>query len=113
MSRLDGSVRTQVKKAIDKVSQNRAAHFGGGLGEPLANRQCRDLSGLYKIKLRSIGIRVVYALMEVDGVMLIVVGHKRQKVVYQLLKITKKDPGYMNLYPRTLKTQLSRRRCFT
>lgn len=84
MSRLDGSVRVQVKKAIDKVAQNPTSHFDGGHGEPLANRQRADLSGLYKIKLRSIGIRVVYALMEVDGVMLIVVvGARANNEVYE------------------------------
>lgn len=83
MSRLDNSVRAQIKKAIDKVAKNPTAHFDGGLGEPLANRQGRDLSGLYKIKLRSIGIRVVYALMEIDGVMLVVVvGARADNVVY-------------------------------
>lgn len=83
MSRLDNSVRAQVKKAIDKVAKNPMPHFDGGLGEPLANRQGHDLSGLYKIKLRSIGIRVVYALMEIDGVMLVVVvGARADNEVY-------------------------------
>lgn len=50
------------------VAQNPVSHFSGGFGEPLSNRQGNDLSGLYKIKLRSIGIRVIYSLVEIDGV---------------------------------------------
>jgi len=73
LEKLDGSVRPQVIKGIQKVLQNPQSKARGGYGEPLGNRAGNDLTGLYKIKFRGIGIRVVYALEEIDSVMTVVV----------------------------------------
>ena len=45
----------------------------GGYGKPLGNKQGNNLSGFLKIKLTSLGIRVVYKLIKIDGQMLVVV----------------------------------------
>ena len=73
MEKLNRSVLPQVLKGIKKVQQNPLPRTRGGYGGPLGNKSGNDLTGLFKIKFRSIGIRVVYALEEVDGVMTIVV----------------------------------------
>jgi len=73
LENLDGSVRPQVIKGIQKVLQNPQAKTKGGYGEPLGNKARNDLTGLYKIKFRGIGIRVVYALEEIDSVMTVIV----------------------------------------
>lgn len=57
---LDGSLRRQVLKAIDKVRQNPLPMTEGGYGKPLGNKGGTDLSGLLKIKLKASGICIVY-----------------------------------------------------
>ena len=47
---LDGSIKPQVLKGIQKVSQNPLPDYQGGYGKPLGNQSGNDLSGLMKIK---------------------------------------------------------------
>ena len=83
LARIDKSVRAQVIKGINKVLQNPVAKYKGGYGEPLRSQKGRDLSGLYKIKYRDIGIRVVYSLIEQNGIMtVIIVGARADDEVY-------------------------------
>jgi mRNA interferase RelE/StbE len=63
---LDNSVKIQILKKILKVSEHPKSD---GHGKPLAG----SLSGCYKIKFQSIGKRVVYKLVETDGIMLIII----------------------------------------
>lgn len=49
LNRLDGSVRPQILKGIQKVSQN---PLSSGYGKPLGNHSDNDLSGLMKIKFK-------------------------------------------------------------
>lgn len=81
MRKLDGSQRALVLKAIEKVKRSPTAE---GYGKPLGNRSGADLVGLFKIKLRKCGIRVVYQLVEIDGVMrIVVVGMRADDEVYR------------------------------
>jgi mRNA interferase RelE/StbE len=81
--RIDKSVRAQVIKGINKVAKNPIAKNKGGYGEPLRNQIGKDLSGLFKIKYRTIGIRVVYSLIVQNGVMtIIIVGARADNEVY-------------------------------
>ena len=73
LRRLDGSVRTRVLKAIQKAASNPVSQREGGYGKPLGRHGAVDLVGLFKIKLRSDGIRVVYRLERLEGRMLVVV----------------------------------------
>ncbi len=73
LEKLNKSIYPQVIKGIRKVLANPLPQSHGGYGKPLGNKEGNDLSGLYKIKFRSIGIRVVYALKEKDGLMSVVV----------------------------------------
>jgi len=81
--RIDKSIRARIIKGINKVVQNPVAKSHGGYGEPLGNQKGRDLSGLYKIKYRDIGIRVVYSLREQSGIMtIVVIGVRSNSEVY-------------------------------
>lgn len=83
VKKLNGSVKAQVLKAIRKVHENPLPNNRGGYGKPLGNKAGANLTGLYKIKMKSIGIRVVYALEEIDGVMtIVIVGARSDNEVY-------------------------------
>ena len=81
---LDKSVSVRVIKAINKVSKNPLPQSEGGYGKPLGNRQSSKLSGLLKIKLRSIGIRVVYQLIQNGSTMrVLVISIRDDNIVYK------------------------------
>jgi len=83
LARIDRAVRARVTKGINKFVQNPVAKFKGRYGKPLRNQKGKDLSGLYKIKFRDIGIRVVYSLKEKDGIItIIIVGARANDEVY-------------------------------
>jgi len=71
--KLNESPKLHVAKAIKKVSQNPLPQSEGGYGKPLGNTQSSKLSGCMKIKLKSIGIRVVYRLIRQDNTMKIII----------------------------------------
>lgn len=84
MKRLNHSVQIQVLKGIQKVSQNPLPAEEGGYGKPLGNKSGTRLTNLLKIKFRDLGIRVVYKIMRVDGVMkIIVVSARTDDQVYK------------------------------
>ena len=73
LAALNKPVSVRVIKAINKVSPNPLPQSKGGYGKPLGNKQSSKLAGCMKIKLRSLGIRVVYQLIRTDSVMKIVI----------------------------------------
>ena len=82
---LDNSQRVQVTKSIEKVSQNPLPNNEGGYGKPLGNKGSNNLTGLLKIKLLKLGIRVVYRLVRENGIMkIIVVSIRDDGEVYQI-----------------------------
>jgi len=72
-NKLNSSPKLQVAKAIRKVSQNPLPQAEGGYGKPLGSNQSSKLAGCLKIKLKSIGIRVVYQLIRENSIMKIVI----------------------------------------
>ena len=81
--RLSGNERIVVAKALEKVLKNPLPVNEGGYDKPLGNKQENNLSGFLKIKLKNIGIRVVYKLIKIDGQMLVVViGARADDEVY-------------------------------
>lgn len=81
---LDGSVKPQVLKGLRKVSQNPLPDYQGGYGKPLGNQSGNDLSGLYKIKFKKIGIRIVYKTIIEDSVMkVIIISARADNQVYE------------------------------
>ena len=80
---LDGSQRGEVFRAIKKVSQNPLPYTEGGYGKPLGNKNRSELAGCCKIKLRRLGIRVVYLLRRTErGMEIIVVGVRSDSEAY-------------------------------
>ena len=77
--------RNQVDKAIRKVSQNPLPKSEGGYGNPLGKKQGRNLTGLLKIKLKKLGIRVVYKLIRnKDAMQIIVIAARADSEVYEI-----------------------------
>ena len=84
MKKLDHSAQIQVLKGIRKVGKNPLPVEKGGYGKPLGNKSGTNLTNLMKIKFRDLGIRVVYKLEYVDGVMkIIVVSARTDEQVYK------------------------------
>ncbi len=84
MKKLERSAQIQVLKGIQKVSQNPLPTEEGGYGKPLGNKGGTNLTSLMKIKFRDLGIRVVYKVERVDGVMkIIVVSARTDEQVYK------------------------------
>lgn len=82
---LAGNQRLLVAKAIKKVQQNPVSTYEGGYGKPLGSKGGTDLSGLFKIKLKAAGLRIVYKLIRTETEMLIVViGARADDEVYQI-----------------------------
>lgn len=73
MKKLDPQSQKMVVKAIDKVSANPLPQAEGGYGKPLGNHNKANLTGYMKIKLKDLGLRVVYGLVRENNVMKIIV----------------------------------------
>lgn len=84
LKKLDGSQVVMVRKAIGKVATNPLPYTEGGLGKPLGNHANSALSGLLKIKLKKLGIRVVYKLVRTKEQMyILVIGMRCDDEVYE------------------------------
>lgn len=84
MKRLDHSAQVQVLKGIQKVAQNPVSVNEGGYGKPLGHHSGTDLTGLFKIKFRDLGLRVVYKTEIIDNRMkIIVVSARSDDQVYR------------------------------
>lgn len=84
MKKLDHSAQIQVLKGISKVSQNPLPVEEGGYGKPLGNKSGTNLTNFLKIKFRDLGIRVVYKVERVNGIMkIIVVSARTDEQVYR------------------------------
>jgi len=82
---LESSARNQVDKAIRKVSQNPLPKSEGGYGNPLGHKHGKNLTGLLKIKLKKLGIRVVYMLVrEKEKMCIVVVAARADNEVYEI-----------------------------
>ena len=83
LKKLDRSAQIIVLKGIDKVSENPLPVQQGGYGKPLGNKSGTNLTNLLKIKVRDIGIRVVYKVEYTDTVMkIIVISARSDEQVY-------------------------------
>ena len=72
LKRLDPYNRKLILKAIEKTAE-RPLPPPDGVGKPLGNHVGSGLSGYYKIKLRSLGYRVVYQLVKEGETMRVIV----------------------------------------
>lgn len=82
---LDHKQQLLVNKAIQKVKTNPLSQDEGGYGKPLGHKNGTNLTGFYKIKLRGIGIRIVYKLIRTETQMIVVViGMREDEEVYEI-----------------------------
>ncbi len=89
--KLDGSIKSQILKTLQKVSQNPLPDYQGGYGKPLENQNKSHLASLLKIKFKKIGIRVVYKLELENSVMkIIIISVRADNQVYEEAKIRRK-----------------------
>ncbi len=87
LKKLDGSQKPIVIKAIRKVAANPLPENEGGYGKPLGHKNNINLTGLLKIKIKSLGIRVVYRLVKspINKIMnIIVVSVREDMEVYKI-----------------------------
>jgi mRNA interferase RelE/StbE len=83
LKKLDNSAKKIVVKAIEKVAANPISRFEGGYGTPLGNMRGKNLTGLYKIKIKNLGVRIVYKLYKEKGIMrVIAIGMRDDFKVY-------------------------------
>ena len=81
----DKAKAQQVRKVIDRVSQNPMPKNEGGYGTPLGNKRGNNLTGLCRIKLLKLGIRVVYKVVREKEVMkIIVIAARADDDVYEM-----------------------------
>lgn len=83
LKRLDPYNRKIILKAIEKTAE-RPLPPPDGIGKPLGNHSGSRQGGYYKIKLRSLGYRVVYQLVtEGETMRIIVVSVRDEEAVYK------------------------------
>lgn len=81
LAELAPSVRPEILKGIRRVSQNPG--YPNGYGKPLGNAPGSNLAGLYKIKFKRAGLRVVYALQRSEEAMtVIIISARADNLVY-------------------------------
>lgn len=85
LRRLDGSQRKAVQKNLLKLAVNPLPYTEGGYGKPLGKRSRSDLSGFLKVKMKRLGIRIVYQLVRTETeVLIVVIGMRKDDEVYEL-----------------------------
>jgi len=85
LAKLDNSQARQVRTLIERVAINPLPKSEGGYGEPLGHKQGLNLTGLLKIKLKRLGIRVVYQVVREGDIMrVIVVAARADNEVYEI-----------------------------
>lgn len=83
LNELDNSQKTQVLKAILKVSINPLPSSTGGYGKSLGN----NLTGFLKIKLKKQGIRICYRIVYDNEIMrVVIISIRADEQVYKLLQ---------------------------
>ena len=84
-NKLNGSIKPQILKGILKVAQNPLSRQEGGYGDPLGHHQGMNLTGLFKIKLKKPGIRIIYQLKrERERMVIVVIGIRSDDEVYRI-----------------------------
>ena len=92
LARLDGSTVKIVLKGILKVAENPLPQSQGGYGKPLGNKGGSNLTNLFKIKFKRIGIRVVYKLLrdeKTKEMYILVIAARADSEVYHLSEARK------------------------
>jgi len=79
LKKLDPSVQKIVLAGIARVALNPLPQSEGGYGKPLGKKGGQNLTGFFKIKYKSIAVRVVYTLVREEQVFNIVAVSERDE----------------------------------
>ena len=75
----------QIQRSIEKFAENPLPKNEGGHGNPLGNKYGMNLTGLCKITLKKMGVRVVYKLVRTETTMeIIVIAARADEEVYDI-----------------------------
>lgn len=77
---LDGHQKRFVAKALKRIEEN-----GANIGETLNKKRNIDLTGYRKVKLKAIGIRIVYRVLhdKIEVAEIIAIGNREDAEVYK------------------------------
>ena len=79
MDTLDGSQRKAVQMALEKLRRQ-----PGEYGKPLGNKHGLNLTGLRRLKLNALGIRVVYlTIPQRETALVLAVGKREDDKIYR------------------------------
>jgi len=82
---LDKTQQMQVVKAIKKTAENPLPNAEGGYGKSLGNHISSKLSGYMKIKLLTLGLRIIYGIVRKDNIMrIIIISVRDDESVYKI-----------------------------
>jgi len=77
--------REQIFAAIEKFALNPLPKNEGGHGNPLGNKYGLNLTGLCKITLKKLGIRIVYKLIRTEtALQILVIAARADEEVYKI-----------------------------
>jgi len=77
--------KRQIGIQIKKFAENPLPKNEGGHGNPLGNKHGMNLTGLCKIVLKKMGVRIVYKLVRTDKAMkIIVIAARKDEEVYKI-----------------------------
>jgi mRNA interferase RelE/StbE len=83
---LDNSQRIQVLKSVTKALLNPLPQNEGGYGHPLGNKRGNNLTGCFKLKLKKLGLRIVYQLNREQNIMkIIAISARDDEEVYNIV----------------------------
>jgi mRNA interferase RelE/StbE len=83
---LDNSQRIQILKSVSKAVQNPLPQNEGGYGHPLGNKRGNNLTGCLKLKLKKLGLRVVYRLQREQRIMeILAISARDDEEVYNIV----------------------------
>lgn len=87
---LDGHQKKFVSKALQRIEEN-----GADIGDALGKKRNIDLTGYRKVKLRKLGIRIVYRVVDstIEVTEIIAIGDRKDEEVYReaFARILKRD----------------------
>ncbi|MDR0987359.1 MAG: type II toxin-antitoxin system RelE/ParE family toxin [Ruminococcus sp.] len=83
---LDNSQRIQVLKSVSKALMNPLPQNEGGYGNPLGNKRSNNLTGCLKLKLKKLGLRIVYRLKRDQNIMeVLAISARDDEEVYNIV----------------------------
>jgi len=85
LEKFNKSQRAQIVNAINRFALNPLPKTEGGHGNPLGNKYGLNLTGLSKITLKKMGVRIVYKIIRTETTMqIVVIAARADEEVYKI-----------------------------